>query len=188
MTTKVRLGIAPKNIQIDRRVVFLLLYRPNYYTMAKSTRTPSKKSIDSKSGGGLSRAYLLLYNLASCAAWAHVLQYTFYHLRTYGFGGMSTLYAAIGDELRWVQTFAVLEILHSALGLVRSPLGTTLTQVASRLLLVWGICYTFNVPEVHTHWAFTTMTIAWSITEVVRYMFYALGLFDISPSLLLWCR
>ena len=37
------------------------------------------------------------------------------------------------------QTAAILEVLHSLVGLVRAPVGTTAMQVASRLWLVWGI-------------------------------------------------
>ncbi|KAI9591550.1 tyrosine phosphatase-like protein [Syncephalis fuscata] len=149
-----------------------------------SDRNRSKRGVSKATQG-----YLLFYNFASCAAWAFILVRTVNHFAANGLtAGLPTLYANIGDDLRWIQTAAALEIIHSALGFVRSPLGTTLTQVASRLLLVWGICGLFDVPEVRTHWAFTTMTIAWSITEVVRYLFYALGLLEVSSDLLLWCR
>jgi len=72
------------------------------------------------------------------------------------------------------------------LGLVRSPLITTVIQVASRLNLVWVIVNKF--PEVRPHWAFTSMTIAWSITECIRYAFYGLNLIGSQPGWLLWCR
>ena len=32
------------------------------------------------------------------------------------------------------------------------------------------------------------MVLAWSITEVIRYAFYALNLFNAAPYILLWCR
>jgi very-long-chain (3R)-3-hydroxyacyl-CoA dehydratase len=48
--------------------------------------------------------------------------------------------------LQVTQTAAVLEIFHAAAGLVRSPLTTTVQQVASRIFVVWGIL--FAVPEV----------------------------------------
>ncbi|KAI8048991.1 tyrosine phosphatase-like protein [Syncephalis plumigaleata] len=124
---------------------------------------------------GLIQAYLIVYNVASCIAWGHVLQRAIVHLTTHGLvAGLPTLYADIGDELRWVQTAAALEIIHSALGFVRSPLSTTMMQVASRLLLVWGV---------RTHWAFTSMTVACDTLCI-----YALGLLNMSPDLLLWCR
>ena len=52
-------------------------------------------------------------------------------------------YAAVGVQTAFVQSFAALEVLHVLLGLVRSPLVTTLIQVGSRLYLVWGITYLF---------------------------------------------
>jgi very-long-chain (3R)-3-hydroxyacyl-CoA dehydratase len=57
-----------------------------------------------------------------------------------------TLYSVVGLEVALVQSFAFLEVIHVVLGLVRSPLSTTAMQVASRLILVWGIVEKF--PEV----------------------------------------
>jgi very-long-chain (3R)-3-hydroxyacyl-CoA dehydratase len=57
----------------------------------------------------------------------------------------STSYADFGDVVRWVQTSALLEVVHVALGFVRSGLGTTGSQVASRLVLVWGILLQFPI-------------------------------------------
>lgn len=45
----------------------------------------------------------------------------------------------MGRWIKWTQTLAMLEILNSGLGWVRSPLGTTVSQVASRLWTVWGV-------------------------------------------------
>nr|CAG8527922.1 3285_t:CDS:2 [Entrophospora candida] len=47
---------------------------------------------------------------------------------------------------------------------------------------------TAAVLEVRSHWAFTSMTIAWSIAEIVRYLYYAFNLIGKQPDLLLWCR
>lgn len=57
-----------------------------------------------------------------------------------------SLYGRVGTEVAFVQTFAVFEVVHALLGLVASPLGTTVMQVASRLWIVWGIVERF--PEV----------------------------------------
>lgn len=50
-----------------------------------------------------------------------------------------TTFTAVGWQTALVQSFATLEIIHSLLGWVRSPVQTTTMQVASRLILVWGI-------------------------------------------------
>ena len=43
--------------------------------------------------------------------------------------------------LQVTQTAALLEVVHAGIGLVRSPVMTTLQQVASRIFIVWGILY-----------------------------------------------
>ena len=73
--------------------------------------------------------------------------------------------------------------------MVRAPLMTTLMQVASRLLLVWGIVNNFPAYTVSSI-AYSTMLIAWSVTEVIRYSFFAMNLWtegDV-PSALQWLR
>ncbi|EGO00067.1 hypothetical protein SERLA73DRAFT_88900 [Serpula lacrymans var. lacrymans S7.3] len=89
---------------------------------------------------------------------------------------------ACAATFRWVapvQTLAVLEVVHALFGLVRSPLVTTGMQVASRLILVWGVAGV--VESTHTNPFYTTMLFAWCLTEVPRYTFYALSL--LPPSL-----
>lgn len=48
-------------------------------------------------------------------------------------------YHNLGWWTKWTQTLAVLEVVHAALGWVRSPVGTVASQVASRLWTVWGV-------------------------------------------------
>jgi very-long-chain (3R)-3-hydroxyacyl-CoA dehydratase len=50
-----------------------------------------------------------------------------------------TIFSAVGWKTAIVQSFAILEVVHSLFGWVRSPVTTTAMQVASRLILVWGI-------------------------------------------------
>jgi hypothetical protein len=64
---------------------------------------------------------------------------------------------------------------NSPTGLVRAPLLTTLMQVASRLLLVWGIAYPFSETTKYSL-AYSTMLIAWSVTEVIRYSYFVFAL------------
>jgi len=73
------------------------------------------------------KAWLLLYNLASAAGWAYIVYIT----ATSFLNGLSPaqLWEEVGDALIWVQTAAVLEILHCLLRWVRSPLMTTVMQV-----------------------------------------------------------
>ncbi|KAI0949196.1 hypothetical protein AcW1_008880 [Taiwanofungus camphoratus] len=97
-----------------------------------------------------------------------------------------TTYAAVGSQTAFVQSFAALEVLHCLLGFVRSPIGTTGAQVASRLYLVWGITALF--PNTRAHPLYASMVLSWSITEVIRYTFYAFSLLGREPYPLLYLR
>ncbi|WVF68885.1 hypothetical protein IAT40_003658 [Kwoniella sp. CBS 6097] len=96
-------------------------------------------------------------------------------------------YKQLGWWTKWTQSLAVLEVVHSLFGWVRSPVGTVAAQVASRVWTVWGVAEA--VPEVsHTSPLFATMLLAWSLTEVIRYSFYALSILQIQSPILNWLR
>jgi very-long-chain (3R)-3-hydroxyacyl-CoA dehydratase len=134
------------------------------------------------------QSYLFLYNLLSCGLWSTILLRLllllpllyFFH-QTISTSSTPTTFhpASIHEALhlfvRNTQTLALLEPLHSLFGLVRAPLSTTMMQVASRILLVWAIVH--RHPDIAADsWAFTTMVLAWSLAEVVRYGFFVLTL------------
>ena len=101
-----------------------------------------------------------------------VLQYQFY---TSGFAfdklvitRSGDFWALIGTPLKVVQTAAVMEIVHSMLGLVRSPVMTTGLQgtfcflhfshsVFSRVMLVWG--YANLCPAAQQGWSIRLMVL-----------------------------
>jgi very-long-chain (3R)-3-hydroxyacyl-CoA dehydratase len=112
--------------------------------------------------------------------------------------------------LTTTQTLAGLEILHSLLGIVRAPVMTTAMQVASRLLLVWGVMYLFHdrgdghggivggdFQEALPYgpgakvgdYAFLGCLGAWGVTECIRYGFFALQVWGSGvPSWWTWLR
>jgi very-long-chain (3R)-3-hydroxyacyl-CoA dehydratase len=148
--------------------------RESRETVAKTTATAQVKM------------YLIAYNLLSMAGWSAVLYKTVQH---YLHGGkVSELFGETGKLTTWVQTGAILEIVHSVLRFVKSPVGTTASQVFSRLMLVWGVLSLFPYPRVTESLFYTTMTMAWSVTEVIRYGFYAANLIGVVPSWLTWLR
>ena len=59
-------------------------------------------------------------------------------------------------------------------------------QVASRILLVWPIVNTF--PHLAKSAGYSSMLIAWSITEVIRYSYFTLSLSGFTPSFITWLR
>jgi very-long-chain (3R)-3-hydroxyacyl-CoA dehydratase len=59
-------------------------------------------------------------------------------------------------------------------------------QVASRLLLVWGIVN--NFPFLAKSAGYSSMLLAWSVTEVIRYSYFTLTLSGYSPAFISWLR
>ncbi|KAH7108382.1 PTPLA-domain-containing protein [Auriculariales sp. MPI-PUGE-AT-0066] len=98
----------------------------------------------------------------------------------------STTYAAVGPQTAIVQSFAVLEVLHAYLRWVRSPVPTTAMQVASRLVLVWGVAEQHSSARESPFYG--TMVWSWAFTEVIRYAFYATSLLQQTPPWLTWLR
>ena len=143
----------------------------------------------------LTKSYLLCYNVALIAAWAYVLVLTAVASLNHG---AASVYAAVERTLQYAQTAALLEILHAASGIARSPVLVTAMQVSSRLAVVWGVLYlapvsrtsSISIPGVPVlEIGVPSLMFAWGITEVVRYSFYAckLALGDV-PRAVTWCR
>jgi len=107
------------------------------------------------------KVYLIAYNTLSALAWGYVLVSLLVHLSNLDGNSDShlfplyeraqTAYLRIGAETAFVQTFAILDVLHVLLGWVRAPLPTSATQVFSRLFLVWGITEQFPLEVQFSH-------------------------------------
>lgn len=130
------------------------------------------------------RFYLILYNWILFLGW---LQVFYLAVKTLRESSHQSVYAAVEKPLILAQSAALLEIFHSLIGIVRSPVSATLPQVSSRLYVTWGILYSF--PEIRTHFLVASLVISWSITEIIRYSFFGVKeVFGFTPSWLLWLR
>ncbi|KAK3044171.1 hypothetical protein LTS18_001979, partial [Coniosporium uncinatum] len=156
---------------------------------AANTQAPPGK----KEQSAIQRGYLLLYNGISATLWFSVLgRLLLLMLLT----GWKLVFPQTVGLVKVTQTLALLEVVHSALatttsthshdppsltlhpGLVRAPLLTTLMQISSRLLLIWLIASPFP-NTVRASPFYTSMLLAWSLTEVIRYAYFC---FLLSPS------
>lgn len=72
------------------------------------------------------------------------------------------------------------------IGIVRAPLATTALQVLSRIILVWAVVDPF--PFVALSPFYSSMLFAWSVTEVIRYSYFALNLSGWHPRFMTWLR
>ncbi|KAB8343172.1 hypothetical protein FH972_022762 [Carpinus fangiana] len=160
-----------------------------------------------------SRRYLIFYNAASLLAWSSILGRV---ILIVILAGLRHVYPSSGDFVKGVQTFALLEVVHSLVGMVRAPVLTTGLQVASRLFLVWGVVGLFGndllkgrslggfkiaknavgIEEYGAGWnqlAYFGMLVAWSVTECVRYSYFVFFLASGAtglgvPKFLNWAR
>lgn len=131
-----------------------------------------------------SQFYLFGYNAVQFFGWSFLLVKTALGLSKNLTNNQ--LYNLVEFELQFFQTLALLEVVNAAASLVRSPIITTVKQVASRVSIVWLVLY---IVELSRHsLGVPLILIAWSITEVVRYSFYALTILNKVPVLLQWMR
>eukprot|EP00471_Norrisiella_sphaerica_P010082 CAMPEP_0184497368 /NCGR_PEP_ID=MMETSP0113_2-20130426/36325_1 /TAXON_ID=91329 /ORGANISM="Norrisiella sphaerica, Strain BC52" /LENGTH=748 /DNA_ID=CAMNT_0026884437 /DNA_START=116 /DNA_END=2362 /DNA_ORIENTATION=+ len=85
--------------------------------------------------------------------------------------GAKNLWVELATVLTITQSLALMEVLHSFLGLTKSPIMQTVMQVSSRILLVYGI--TIPSEQAQMHWSLYLMALSWATTEIPRYLFYA---------------
>ncbi|CAN0078151.1 unnamed protein product, partial [Ectocarpus sp. 13 AM-2016] len=72
------------------------------------------------------------------------------------------------------------------LGVVRSPWLTTLMQVSSRIVLVWG--FMWAVPSTQGQLGSMLCITSWACVEIPRYLFYTFGVLKSSPYPLFYLR
>ncbi|CAG0892777.1 unnamed protein product [Cyprideis torosa] len=140
---------------------------------------------------GFGTAYLVLYNVAQTVGWSYVGVVAI--LTSLQSDWSKNLYPAVFLPLALFQTAAVLEVVHCAVGLVRSSPIVTAIQVASRVFVVWA--FLWLIPEsrwfisiIRSSFGFPLLLTAWTVTEVIRYSFYTGGLLGSTPYLLTWLR
>ncbi|GAB7347136.1 hypothetical protein MBLNU459_g3260t1 [Dothideomycetes sp. NU459] len=151
--------------------------------MADNPQIPSPSR--GQRSSSLKTTYLVLYNFVSSILWSTVLGRV---LLIAAIHGTSEVYSGVGNFTKWTQTLALAEVLHAAFGIVRAPLLTTLMQVASRFLLVWGIVDTFPHTTSRSP-VYSSMLLAWSVTEIIRYSYFAVNLSTGQvPRFLTWLR
>lgn len=139
-----------------------------------------------KTGKNTIQSYLYVYNLLSTSLWSIVFVNTLLGF----YVGQPYLFELTNKFTTVVQCCAVLEIFNAIVGYVKAPIFTTTIQVLSRFLVVIGIFQLLPNSPANVHWVYMTLCLSWSITEVLRYGFYASKLYspDEVPPFLVWCR
>ncbi|XP_028934194.1 very-long-chain (3R)-3-hydroxyacyl-CoA dehydratase 1 isoform X1 [Ornithorhynchus anatinus] len=134
--------------------------------------------------GLLATAWLIFYNIAMTAGWL-VLAVSMgrFYLEN---GTHKGLYRNIQKILKFFQTFAMLEIVHCAVGIVPTSVLVTGVQVSSRIFMVWLV--THSIKPVQNEDSVVLFLVAWTVTEITRYSFYTFNLLNHLPYFIKWAR
>ena len=157
--------------------------KPPAHPIQMESKAPAKAAKAVAPKTNYTKKYLSFYNALSAVLWADVLFRLMVLLPLAGFKYVSE---GVAPLLIGVQSMALLEVVHVALGFVRSSPITVLMQVASRLFLVWGVLKPF--PTSAATPVFSAMVFAWCITELVRYPYYWSQLRGYTPKWLEFLR
>lgn len=148
-----------------------------------SQTKPEEKKLKDPS---VSELYLILYNCLQTVGWLAILINTALYLFYYkgDWKSFPGAFERTEASLKFFQSLAMLEVLHIMLGFVKSNPSLTFLQVLSRVVIVWLV---FN-PVPPTSIGTLMVILAWSITEIVRYLYYAWSMAEKPPYILLWLR
>ncbi|XP_048856982.1 very-long-chain (3R)-3-hydroxyacyl-CoA dehydratase 1 isoform X2 [Brienomyrus brachyistius] len=135
-----------------------------------------------RSKSAIATAWLTFYNITMTAGWLvlAVAMARFYIQK----GNHRGLYKSISRTLKFFQTFALLEVIHCAVGIVRTSVIVTGVQVCSRIFMVWFITNSIKQNEESV----ILFLVVWTVTEITRYSFYTFSLLNHLPYFIKWAR
>lgn len=148
----------------------------------------------------LKHSYLIAYNTISTGLWFFIYITTLQDVLFYFYPQLDITNSCVyvfhnythypHKALVLTQAFnAIVEISHSLLGVTKSPLPTICLQFFARLLITFNVCYLVPQSPGNFHiYSFAGLSLAWSITEIVRYPCYAFKLAGIEVPVLDWLR
>ncbi|XP_053323214.1 very-long-chain (3R)-3-hydroxyacyl-CoA dehydratase 1 [Spea bombifrons] len=143
-----------------------------------------KENSRKKTIGPFATAWLTFYNIAMTAGWLvlAIAMARFYMQK----GTHKGLYRNIQKTLKFFQTFALLELVHCALGIVRTSVLVTGVQVSSRIFMVWLI--TNSIRQIQSEHSVVLFLVVWTVTEITRYSYYTFNLLNHLPYFIKWAR
>ncbi|XP_025033449.1 very-long-chain (3R)-3-hydroxyacyl-CoA dehydratase 1 isoform X1 [Python bivittatus] len=134
--------------------------------------------------GAVTTAWLIFYNITMTAGWLvlAIAMARFYMDK----GTYKGLYKSIQKTLKFFQTFALLEILHCAVGVVHTSVLVTGVQVSSRIFMVWFV--THSIKQIQNEESVILFLVVWTVTEITRYSFYTFNMLNHLPYFIKWAR
>ena len=134
------------------------------------------------------KPYLLMYNVSQVLGWFYLnyIALPFYK-EILDTGRQSTkMYHEIKQVLTLLLLIPYLEVIHAMTGIVKSSPVPTITQVTARAFVFIVICGHYEC--IHSSIQFSTMILAWNMSEIIRYSYYAINLMGIPVGVMTWLR
>lgn len=113
-------------------------------------------------------SYLIAYNALQFVGWLYIF------------------FAQNITYLAFFQTLQFIEVVHCAIGFVKSSAIQTFMQILSRLIVVWMAVLPY--PETRDTIGYPMILFAWPVAETTRYLYYALNLCSINSYIVTWAR
>lgn len=134
------------------------------------------------------KRYLLVYNIVQTIGWTHCLYklFEYYLLQNDEFRQQYTLWDSLKLIVGVYQNLAFLEIVHASCGWVKSNPIITTFQVFSRIIVLMLVVAATPTAKVSP--GLPLAILAWSITEIIRYAYYALNSVQLLPRILVYLR
>lgn len=165
------------------------VHKPVEKMSAKTAAKPNKSSAtSSKEQSFLTKAYLFAYNAVQVGGWSYILYQliNYYVLQGPAFRAQITLWDYTRLAVIVFQNAAFVEILNAVFGLVKSNPVVTTFQVLSRMMVVVGVVMATPTGKVSP--GLPIALFAWSVTEIIRYGFYALNIIKVVPKFVTFLR
>ena len=136
----------------------------------------------------LTKGYLFAYNVSQLAGWCYLMFVALPHYKIFLTTGRTPkhMYADIALTLKLLLLMPYMEVVHALLGMVRSNPFQTFVQVTGRAFVLIGVCDRFDCTHETVH--LSLMVIAWNVSEITRYAYYAHNVLGFSIGILTWLR
>ncbi|XP_009278762.1 PREDICTED: very-long-chain (3R)-3-hydroxyacyl-CoA dehydratase 3 [Aptenodytes forsteri] len=134
----------------------------------------------------LKKGYLIMYNLVQFLGFSWIFVNMTVRLFILGTDSFYDTFHTIADMMYFCQTLALMEIMNSLIGLVRSPLRPTVAQIFGRNFVLFVVLG--SLEEMQSKPVVFFIFYFWSIIELFRYPYYMLSCIGIEWKPLTWLR
>ncbi|TNF28509.1 MAG: hypothetical protein EP314_03730 [Bacteroidetes bacterium] len=130
----------------------------------------------------MKKLWLIAFNILTFLAWVAFFIHSLFH--GLQFDGQSLV------MLAFAQGLAIFEIMNAVLGIAGAHWLLTTVQVFSRFLVVALLLWMPAEHVANFGWksGFAVITVAWTITEMVRALYYLAGIFNQEVYMITFCR